>query len=82
MKKNNVTKIRLTPEEVEAERAKNEPPKRELTPREQEQMAYRTGNRKLRRKIAKNNKFFRDKTGTAWRESNRMIREDDREVKL
>jgi len=57
-------------------------PERELTPREREQIAYRTGNRKLRRKIAKNNKFFRDKTGTAWRESNRMIREDDTEVKL
>lgn len=55
---------------------------RELTPKEQEQMAFKYGNRKTRRKIAKRNKFFRDKSGTAWREANRMIREDETEVKL
>lgn len=55
---------------------------RELTPKEQEQMAFKYGNRKTRRKIAKRNKFFRDKSGTAWRESNRMIRNDETEVKL
>lgn len=82
MRKNNVTKIRLTPEEAEAQRAESEVPERPLTPKEQEQMAFRTGSRKLRRKIAKRNGFFKDKSGTVWRESNRMIREDDREVNL
>lgn len=57
-------------------------PERKLTPKEEEQIAFKTGNRKLRRRIAKNNKFFRDKSGTAWRESNRMIRDDETEVKL
>ena len=69
-----ITSIRTAPEE--------EDKPKELTPKEKEQMAFKTGNRKLRRRIAKNNKFFKDKTGTAWRESNRMIREDDTEVKL
>lgn len=77
MKKNNVTKIRLTPEEAEAE-----VPERPLTPKEQEQLAFRTGSRATRRKIAKRNGFFKDKSGTAWRESNRMIREDRTDVAL
>ncbi len=69
-----ITSIRTAPEPEEKPR--------ELTPKEQEQIAYRTGNRKTRRMIAKRNKFFKDKSGTAWRESNRMIRTDDTEVKL
>jgi len=55
---------------------------RELTPKEQEQMAFKYGNRKTRRKIAKRNKLFRDKSGMAWRESNRMIREERTDVAL
>lgn len=82
MKKSNVTKIRLTPEEAEAERLKNEPPRRQLTPHEQEQLAFRTGSRKQRRKIAKRNGFFKDKSGTVWREANRMIRNDETDVAL
>lgn len=49
-------------------------PRRELTPKEQEQYAYTTGNRRTRRKIAKRNGFFKDRTGEAWRKSNEMIR--------
>jgi hypothetical protein len=74
MKKNNVTKIRLTPEEAEARRAETEAPRRQLTPKEQEQLAFKTGNRRTRRKIAKRNKFFKDHSGEAWRKSNEMIR--------
>lgn len=47
---------------------------RELTPKEQEQMAFKYGNRRTRRAIAKRNKFFKDHTGEAWRKSNEMIR--------
>lgn len=81
MKKSNVTKIRLTPEEAEARRAESEP-RRPLTPKEQEQLAFRTGSRKQRRKIAKRNGFFKDKSGTVWREANRMIRNDETDVAL
>ena len=81
--KNRVTKIRLTPEEAEAEALKNQPEaQRPLSPKEQEQLAFRTGSRAQRRKIAKRNGFFKDKTGTAWRESNRMVREDNPDVSL
>lgn len=81
--KSNVTKIRLTPEEAEAEALKNQPEaRRPLSPKEQEQLAFRTGSRKQRRQIAKRNGFFKDKSGTAWRESNRMIREDRTDVAL
>lgn len=69
------TKIRLTEEEARAEEEANRPPQpRKLTAKEQEQLAFRTGNRRTRRKIAKNNKFFKDHTGEAWRKSNEMIR--------
>lgn len=47
---------------------------KELTPKQQEQLAYTYGNRRTRRKIAKRNGFFKDKSGTAWRKSNEMIR--------
>lgn len=46
----------------------------ELTPKQREQLAFKTGNRRTRRKIAKRNKFFKDHTGEAWRKSNEMIR--------
>lgn len=47
---------------------------KELTPKQQEQLAYTYGNRRTRRKIAKRNGFFKDKSGEAWRKSNEMIR--------
>ncbi len=78
--KNNVTKIRLTPEEYEEKRRAEAPV--ELTPKQQEQMAFRTGNRRTRRKIAKRNGFFRDRSGTAWRKSNEMIRTNETDVNL
>lgn len=56
--------------------------RREMSPKEIEQARFKAGNRKQRRMIAKRNKFFKDKSGTAWRESNRMIREDDPEIRL
>ncbi len=62
--------------------AKEEPEEVKLTPKQEEQMAFRYGNRKTRRKIAKRNGFYKDKSGTAWRESNRMIRDDEPDVKL
>lgn len=62
--------------------AKEEPEEVKLTPKQEEQMAFRYGNRKTRRKIAKRNGFYKDKSGTAWRESNRMIRSDETDVKL
>lgn len=69
------TKIRLTEEEARAEEGANRPPTPlELTPQQQEQIRFRQGNRKQRRMIAKRNGFYKDKTGTAWRESNKMIR--------
>lgn len=81
--KNRVTKIRLTPEEAEAEALKNQPEaQRPLSPKEQEQLAFRTGSRAQRRKIAKRNGFFKDKSGTAWRKSNEIIRSDDTAIDL
>ena len=74
-----VAKIRISQEEAEAKAAA---PQRPLTQKEQDQLAFRTGSRKQRRKIAKRNGFFRDKTGSAWRTANRMIREDNPEVRL
>lgn len=59
-----------------------EQPRREPTPKEIEQMAYRTGNRRTRRKIAKRNGFFKDKSGLAWRRSNEMIRTGETDVNL
>ncbi len=52
----------------------DEPEKRKLTPKEEEQLAFTYGNRRTRRKIAKRNKFFKDHTGEVWRKSNEMIR--------
>ncbi len=68
------TKIRLTEEEAREQERENAPKEIKLTPKQQEQLAFRTGNRRTRRAIAKRNKFFRDHTGEAWRKSNEMIR--------
>ena len=68
------TKIRLTEEEAREQERKNAPREIKLTPKQQEQLAFRTGNRRTRRAIAKRNKFFKDHTGEAWRKSNEMIR--------
>jgi len=69
------TKIRLTEEEARAEEEANRPKEPiKLTPKQQEQLAFRTGNRRTRRKIAKRNGFYKDHTGEAWRKSNEMIR--------
>ncbi len=68
------TKIRLTADEVEALETPDVP--EELTEKQKEQIRFRQGSRKQRRMIAKRNGFFKDKTGTAWRESNKMIRRD------
>lgn len=68
------TKIRLTPEEAEALETPDVP--KELTEKQIEQIRFRQGNRKQRRMIAKRNGFYKDKTGTAWGESNKMIRRD------
>lgn len=68
------TKIRLTEEEAREQERENAPRKIKLTPKQQEQLAFRTGNRRTRRAIAKRNKFFKDHTGEAWRKSNEMIR--------
>ena len=78
--KNRVTKIRLTPEEAEAERLKRQP--RSVSPKEQEQLAFQNGNRRTRRKIAKRNGFFKDRTGYVWRKSNEMIRTEESDVNL
>lgn len=59
-----------------------EPKEPELTPKQEEQLAFTYGNRKTRRRIAKRNKFFKDKTGTAWRKSNEMIRKGETDVNL
>lgn len=72
MKKNKVTEIRKS--------QPDEP--RQLTQKEQEQLAFRTGNRRTRRKIAKRNGFFRDHSGYAWRKSNEMIRTDSNDSQL
>lgn len=66
------TEIRTAPEEKP----------RELTPKEREQLAFQTGNRRTRRKIAKRNRFFKDKSGLAWRRSNEMIRTGETDVNL
>jgi len=66
--------------EIRSNRSEEEP--RELTPREKEQRRFKTGNRKQRRAIAKRNGFYKDKSNRAWREANRMIREDDPEIRL
>ena len=76
------TKIRLTPEEAEELERKNAPEEVKLTPKQEEQLAFRTGNRRTRRKIAKRNGFFKDHSGTAWRRSNEMIRTDETDVAL
>ena len=55
---------------------------RELTPQEREQLAFQTGNRRTRRKIAKRNGFFKDRSGLAWRRSNEMIRTGETDVNL
>lgn len=68
------TKIRLTEEEAREQERENAPREIKLTPKQQEQLAFRTGNRRTRRAIAKRNKFFKDHTGEAWRKSNEMIR--------
>lgn len=68
------TKIRLTEEEARAEEEANNPTPRKLTQKQQDQLAFRTGNRRTRRNIAKRNKFFKDHTGEVWRKSNEMIR--------
>jgi len=68
------TKIRLTEEEAREQERENAPKEIKLTPKQQEQLAFRTGNRRTRRAIAKRNKFFKDHTGEAWRKSNEMIR--------
>ena len=66
------TKIRLTESEARELEEANRPAK--LTPKQEEQLAFRTGNRRTRRKIAKRNGFFKDHSGEAWRKSNEMIR--------
>ena len=66
------TKIRLTEAEARELEEANRPAK--LTPKQEEQLAFRTGNRRTRRKIAKRNGFFKDHSGEAWRKSNEMIR--------
>lgn len=71
------TKIRLTEEEAREQERENAPKEIKLTPKQQEQLAFRTGNRRTRRAIAKRNKFFKDHTGEAWRKSNEMIRTPD-----
>ena len=77
------TKIRLTPEEVKAREEANRPPvPMKLTPKQEEQLAFINGNRRTRRKIAKRNRFFRDRTGQAWRDSNEIIRETKNSVNL
>lgn len=54
-----------------------------LTPKQEEQLAFTYGNRRTRRKIAKRNGFFKDKSGEAWRKSNEMIRTPNKsDVKL
>ncbi len=68
------TKIRLTEAEAREQEEANSPREVKLTPKQQEQLAYRTGNRRTRRKIAKRNGFFKDHSGEAWRKSNEMIR--------
>lgn len=68
------TKIRLTEEEAREQERENAPRDIKLTPKQQEQLAFKTGNRRTRRAIAKRNKFFKDHTGEAWRKSNEMIR--------
>lgn len=68
------TKIRLTEEEAREQERENAPREIKLTPKQQEQLAFKTGNRRTRRAIAKRNKFFKDHTGEAWRKSNEMIR--------
>lgn len=60
--------------------SKNAP--RDLSPKEREQLAFKTGNRRTRRKIAKRNGFYKDKSGTAWRRSNEMIRTGETDVNL
>lgn len=68
--------IRVNPDELPAENPKP------LTQKEIDQLTFRNGNRQQKRQVAKRNGFFKDKTGTTWREANRMIREDDTEVRL
>lgn len=68
--------FRVAPEDIEDDGFDE----RKLTRKQREQLAFKYGNRKTRRKIAKRNKFFKDKKNTVWRESNRMIREDDIDV--
>mgnify|MGYP001397628645 CR=1 FL=1 len=69
------TKIRLTEAEALEQEESNKPKEPiKLTPKQQEQLAYKTGNRRTRRKIAKRNGFFKDHSGEAWRKSNEMIR--------
>ncbi len=71
------TKIRLTEAEAREQEEANSPQEVKLTPKQQEQLAFRTGNRRTRRAIAKRNKFFKDHSGQAWRKSNEMIRTPD-----
>lgn len=79
--KNRVTKIRLT--EAEARELEDNNPPAKLTPKQEEQLAFRTGNRRTRRNVAKRNGFFKDHTGEAWRKSNEMIRtSNDGDIKL
>lgn len=54
-----------------------EPKKIEITQKNVDQMAFKTGNRRTRRKIAKKYGFYKDKSGEAWRKSNEMIRTDE-----
>ena len=69
------TKIRLTEEEARELDEANKPKEPiKLTPKQQDQLAFKTGNRRTRRAIAKRNKFFKDHSGQAWRKSNEMIR--------
>lgn len=75
------TPIRLSPEEKAELEAKNEV-KQKKKPVNPEVLAFRTGNRRTRRKIAKRNGFFKDKSGLAWRRSNEMIRTGEEDVNL
>lgn len=72
-----VSQFRVPPEQSGGDSAPAE-----LTAHQEKLLAYKYGNRKTRRRIAKKSGLFKDHTNKAWRESNRMIRENDKEIRL
>lgn len=74
-----VTKIRLTKDELEEAGVpeENAPKIIRETPKQRDQRLFASGNRKTRRMVAKRNGFYKDRSGEAWRESNKMIKRDE-----